>query len=169
MCYETQRPIFRGVHCVLRTGRQESASSYSKRSLSILGDKVARSEGNDTWAKSREKSDDSVVALEAGESPVSKGDHENENNEVRTTVYGVRRQPARGRRRRDSRPSCVDGSAGTEADIPSENPGAETRGQVCTTEKITDRGGSKSRVFLGKPQVDKPKSAKTAAQLRKSG
>ena len=73
MCYETRRPIFRGVHCVLRTGRQESASSYSKRSLSILGDKVARSEGNDTWAKSREKSDDSVVALKRVKARGAKG------------------------------------------------------------------------------------------------
>lgn len=46
----------------MRTGRQESASSYSKRSLPILGDRVVRAEGNDTRTTLVEKSDDSVVA-----------------------------------------------------------------------------------------------------------
>ena len=46
----------------MRTGSRESASSYSKRSLPILGDQVTRSEGNDTWVTLAEKSDDLVVA-----------------------------------------------------------------------------------------------------------
>ena len=57
----------------MRTGRQESASSYSKRSLPILGDKVTRSEGNDTWVKLAEKSDDSVVALKRVKARGAKG------------------------------------------------------------------------------------------------
>ena len=57
----------------MRTGRQESASSYSKRSLPILGDKVTRSEGNDTWVKLVEKSDDSVVALKRVKARGAKG------------------------------------------------------------------------------------------------
>ncbi len=46
----------------MRTGNRESASSYSKRSLPILGDQVTRSEGNDPWVRLAEKSDDLVVA-----------------------------------------------------------------------------------------------------------
>ncbi|HRY46619.1 MAG TPA: serine hydrolase domain-containing protein [Candidatus Paceibacterota bacterium] len=42
---------------------------------------------------------------ESGESPRSKGDHENENNEIRTTVHGVHRQPERGPERGISRPN----------------------------------------------------------------
>ena len=57
----------------MRTGSRESASSYSKRSLSILGNKVTWSEGNDTWVKSVEKSDDSVVAMKRVKARGAKG------------------------------------------------------------------------------------------------
>jgi len=36
------------------------------RSLPILGNKVTRSEGNDTWVKLVEKSDHPVVAMKRG-------------------------------------------------------------------------------------------------------
>lgn len=57
----------------MRTGRQESTSSYSKRSPLILGDKVTWSEGNDTWVKLAEKSDDPVVALKRAKVRGAKG------------------------------------------------------------------------------------------------
>jgi hypothetical protein len=57
----------------VRTGSQERASSYSKRSLPILGNKVTWNEGNDIWAKSAEKSDDLVVALSRVKARGAKG------------------------------------------------------------------------------------------------
>ena len=57
----------------MRTGRQASASSYSKRSLPILGNKETWNEGNDIWVKSAEKSDDLVVALSRVKARGAKG------------------------------------------------------------------------------------------------
>ena len=57
----------------MRTGSRESGSSYSKRSLPILGSKVVGNEGNDIPTKSVEKSDDSIVAVKRVKARGAKG------------------------------------------------------------------------------------------------